>query len=50
MIRAIEALAGTGDSVTAVALSVGYSSISAFNAAFREFTGRTPTEYRASFR
>ena len=50
MIRAIEALAGTGDSVTEVALAVGYSSISAFNAAFRDFTGRTPTDYRASFR
>jgi AraC-like DNA-binding protein len=28
---------------------VGYTSLSAFNAAFREPTGRTPTEYRASF-
>ncbi|KAJ55109.1 AraC family transcriptional regulator [Actibacterium mucosum KCTC 23349] len=50
MIRAIEALAGDPKRpVTDVALSVGYSSISAFNAAFREFTGMTPTEYRASF-
>lgn len=50
MIRAIEALAGSEASVTEVALAVGYSSISAFNAAFRAFTGRTPSDYRASFR
>ncbi|WP_352302816.1 AraC family transcriptional regulator [Kineosporia sp. NBRC 101731] len=29
---------------------MGYSSLSAFNAVFRELTGRTPTQYRASFR
>ena len=50
MIHAIEALAGDPKRpVTDVAMSVGYSSLSAFNAAFREFTGVTPTEYRASF-
>ena len=50
MIRAIQQLASTPDPVTEVAFSVGYSSLSAFNAAFREFTGHTPTEYRRTFR
>lgn len=50
VLRAIEQLA-TGDTpVTRIALSVGYTSLSAFNAAFRELTGRPPTQYRASFR
>jgi AraC-like DNA-binding protein len=50
IIRAVEALAGTEAPVTEIALEVGYSSISAFNAAFRDLTGKSPTEYRASFR
>jgi AraC-like DNA-binding protein len=50
MIRAIEALAASDTSVTEVALSVGYSSLSAFNTAFRGLTGQTPTTYRRSFR
>jgi len=50
MIRAIEALAGSDAPITEVALNVGYTSLSAFNAAFREFTGETPSAYRASFR
>jgi AraC-like DNA-binding protein len=50
VLRAIEELA-TGDTpVTTIAYMVGYTSLSAFNAAFRELTGRTPTQYRASFR
>jgi AraC-like DNA-binding protein len=48
IIRAVEALAGTEAPVTEIALEVGYSSISAFNAAFRELTGKSPTEYRAT--
>jgi transcriptional regulator GlxA family with amidase domain len=40
IIRAVEALAGTEAPVTEIALEVGYSSISAFNAAFRDLTGR----------
>ena len=47
---AIERLAAGEDSVTAIAHAVGYTSLSAFNAAFRDLTGRTPTQYRASFR
>jgi AraC-like DNA-binding protein len=49
MIRAIEALATSSSSITEIAFSVGYSSLSAFNAAFRRFTGCTPTQYRVSF-
>jgi AraC-like DNA-binding protein len=50
VLRAVEALAAGEDSVTTIAHAVGYTSLSAFNAAFRELTGRTPTHYRASFR
>ncbi|WP_243704541.1 helix-turn-helix transcriptional regulator [Micromonospora sp. KC723] len=49
MLRAIEELAAGDASVTTVALTVGYTPLSAFNAAFRELTGRTPTQYRTSF-
>ncbi len=50
VVRAIEELASSPSSVTSIAYAVGYSSLSAFNAAFSELTGRTPTQYRASFR
>jgi AraC-like DNA-binding protein len=50
VLRAIEELAGGEDPITTIAFTTGYTSLSAFNAAFRELTGRTPTEYRASFR
>ncbi|MGD9961002.1 helix-turn-helix domain-containing protein [Nocardioides sp.] len=50
VLRAIERLAAGDDSITTVAHAVGYTSLSAFNAAFRDLTGRTPTDYRASFR
>jgi AraC-like DNA-binding protein len=50
VLRAIEKLAEDDAPVTEIAFAVGYASLSAFNAAFRELTGRTPTEYRASFR
>jgi transcriptional regulator GlxA family with amidase domain len=51
MIRAIERLVDTdaSASVTEIAFEVGYQSLSAFNTAFREFTGMTPTDYRKSF-
>ena len=48
VLRAIELLAASDDSVTAIAMAVGYSSLSAFQAAFREFTGQTPTAYRSA--
>ncbi|WP_309664594.1 AraC family transcriptional regulator [Tabrizicola sp.] len=50
MIKAGEDLAMTGAQVTGIALSVGYSSVSAFNAAFREFSGKSPTAYRDDIR
>lgn len=51
VLRAIEELSADDDTpVTTIAYKVGYNSLSAFNAAFQELTGRTPTEYRASFR
>ena len=50
VLRAIEQLASSEESVTTIAHRVGYTSLSAFNAAFRDLTGRTPTEYRATFR
>jgi AraC-like DNA-binding protein len=50
VLRAIEELATGEHSVTAIAHAVGYTSLSAFNAAFRDLTGRTPTQYRATFR
>ena len=49
VLRAIEELAIGEDSVTTTAHAVGYTSLSAFNAAFRDLTGRTPTQYRATF-
>jgi AraC-like DNA-binding protein len=50
VLRAIEELAAGDASITKIAFTVGYTSLSAFNDAFRQLTGRTPTEYRASFR
>ena len=35
-------------SVSAIALMVGFTTLSAFNARFRELAGVTPTEYRSS--
>jgi AraC-like DNA-binding protein len=50
IMAAVEKLADDDLPITAIAFSVGYNSLSAFNAAFRELTGRTPTQYRLSFR
>ena len=49
MMRAVEALAGSDAPVTDIAFQVGYNSISAFNAAFRDLLGVSPTRYRDSF-
>jgi AraC-like DNA-binding protein len=49
IIRAIEHLAMSDAPVTEIALSVGYNSLSGFNAAFRDLTDMTPTQYRTSF-
>ena len=48
--RAVELLALGDTPVTDIALAVGYNSISAFNAAFRDLIGSSPSDYRASFR
>jgi transcriptional regulator GlxA family with amidase domain len=50
VLRAIEELAAGDSSIAKIASTVGYTSLSAFNAAFLELTGRTPTAYRATFR
>lgn len=49
VLRAIELLAADDAPVTRIAHEVGYGSLSAFNAAFRELTGTTPTDYRETF-
>lgn len=46
VLRAAELLAGTDRPVTRIAHQVGYGSTSAFNAAFRDLLGTTPTAYR----
>lgn len=50
MIRAMERLAGPHPKILAVAQASGFESQSAFIAAFRKFTGETPSAYRARFR
>jgi AraC-like DNA-binding protein len=50
IMRAVEALASGNAPVTEIALSVGYNSLSAFNAAFRDLLGTSPSGYRRSFR
>ena len=47
IIRAVEALANPERQITQIAMDVGYSSSSAFNSAFLDFTGQTPTGFRA---
>ncbi|WP_406832867.1 AraC family transcriptional regulator [Pedococcus sp. KACC 23699] len=49
VLRAVEHLAADDTPVTTIAHEVGYGSLSAFNAAFRELTGATPSDYRATF-
>jgi len=50
VINAVEALSRSDLPVTEIAFAQGYRSLSAFNAAFRDLTGKTPSDYRASFR
>jgi len=49
MIRAMELIAERDIPIAEVAYSVGFSSISAFNAGFRRFTQETPLQYRKRF-
>jgi len=46
MLRAMEALAAPGASVTRVALDVGFGSQAAFTRAFETFAGESPSAYR----
>ena len=46
LLRALELLAA-GQSVTAIALDLGYDNVSAFIALFRRVFGKTPGQYRA---
>lgn len=48
IVKASEQLAMTSNSIQEIAYSVGYKSISGFNAAFRQQMGMTPSEYRES--
>jgi AraC-like DNA-binding protein len=48
IIRAVELLADGDMQVTEAALAVGYSSLSGFNAAFRDLMDMNPSDYRAS--
>jgi AraC-like DNA-binding protein len=50
MIRAVENLSQESEQIVQVALASGYSSLSAFNKAFKSFTNLTPSEFRARFR
>ncbi len=50
VIRAVELLAESEASITEIAMQVGYASLSAFNAAFADVMGVTPTRYRQSCR
>ncbi|GLQ57230.1 helix-turn-helix transcriptional regulator [Devosia nitrariae] len=50
IIHAVEILALGNASITDVALQVGYTSLSAFNAAFRQVMGMTPSQYRMAYR
>lgn len=50
VIHAVEALSTSNMPITDIAFAQGYQSLSAFNAAFRDLTGTTPSAYRASFR
>ncbi len=46
---ALEYLKDPSNTLTQVAFLLGYSEVSAFNRAFRKWTGNTPLQYRRSF-
>ncbi len=47
--KAIEMLAQTDKTILNIALECGFSSLTAFNKAFKQFTGLTPTDLRRSY-
>jgi AraC-like DNA-binding protein len=46
LLRAMALLAADGDNVLAIALAVGFQSVSAFTRAFVQYAGETPSSYR----
>ena len=46
MRKAKELLSSTGMEIGAITASVGYSQTSYFSRKFKEYTGKTPNEYR----
>jgi AraC-like DNA-binding protein len=50
MLRALELLADPAAKIIEVVDAVGFASVSAFNRAFRAFTGETPSAYRRRLR
>lgn len=48
--QAMEMLRGTDDSIVSIAAALGYSSQTAFAAAFRKLTGETPSDWRRRMR
>ena len=50
LIAAMQTLTDPNESIAQVALASGYESLGAFNAAFRAFTGDTPTGHRRRMR
>ena len=39
---------GCGANIAAIAFEVGFNTLSSFNAAFKKFTGMTPSQYKKS--
>jgi AraC-like DNA-binding protein len=50
LVKAMALLAEDNQNVLAIALAVGFESVSAFTRAFRRYTGETPTAYRRRIR
>ena len=50
IMKAVEELSSSDAPVTEIALAVGYTSLSGFNAAFRQHMQMSPTEFRASLK
>ncbi len=50
IVRAMNLLAGTEDSIAAVGRTVGYGDASAFSRAFQKVTGSSPRDYRRAQR
>jgi AraC family transcriptional regulator len=48
--QAMDMLRGTDDSIVSIAAALGYSSQTAFAAAFRKLTGETPSDWRRRMR